>query len=355
MALSNEHLLEDEMEHETALEGEEFLGAIGNVVGSLLGETGEHEDELGEIGEFEDELGEIGEFEDELGEIGELEGGLGEIGEFEDELGEIGELEGGLGEIGEFEDELGEIGEFEDELGEIGEFESELGESGEQFFGRLKRIARGVGRFVKKNGPMLKGLARRFAPIVGGAIGGPLGAKLAGAATRLLREQELGEFEMGEFELGEHEMMPQSMHEANGELMAAVASRTSSEIEAEAMIGAAASTMVSPRDTRALRRALPHMVRGTAVLTRLLRQRSVTRPVVRAIPTIVRRTRAILKRCAAKGRPINRKLIGRVMSSQVRQVLSNPRTTTRAILNNVRGTSAARRGGSTRRRRSSSL
>src|SRR5690242_4470821 len=60
---------EFEQEDETAMEGEGWLGAIGNVVGSLLGES-ELESEL----EDEDELEEEGAFEDEseLEDEGEL-------------------------------------------------------------------------------------------------------------------------------------------------------------------------------------------------------------------------------------------------------------------------------------------
>jgi hypothetical protein len=46
---------EGELEEEAGLEGEGWLGAIGNVVGSLLGEE-EFEEELGGAGELEDEL-----------------------------------------------------------------------------------------------------------------------------------------------------------------------------------------------------------------------------------------------------------------------------------------------------------
>ncbi len=59
---SGEGEFEDEYEDESSLEGEGWLGAIGNVVGSLLGE-GEGEDEYEDEGEFEDE------YEDEVSPI----------------------------------------------------------------------------------------------------------------------------------------------------------------------------------------------------------------------------------------------------------------------------------------------
>ena len=83
--------------------------------------------------------------------------------------------------------------------------------------------------------------------------------------------------------------------------MAEAASHETHEGEAEAMAGAAAVTVISPSDRRALRKVLPHMVRGTAILTRILRKRRATRPAVRAVPTIVRRAVTDLKRQVAKG------------------------------------------------------
>ena len=46
--------------------------------------------------------------------------------------------------------------------------------------------------------------------------------------------------------------------------MAEAASHEQNEAQAEAMMGAAVVTVLSPRDRRALRRLLPHLVRGGA-------------------------------------------------------------------------------------------
>ena len=89
-------------------------------------------------------------------------------------------------------------------------------------------------------------------------------------------------------------------------------------------------------DRRALRGILPHLVRGTAILTRILRRRRVTRPAVRAVPTIMRRTVSQLKRQAAAGKPITRKAAGLAAATQVRRVLGSPRACAAAIQQNVR-------------------
>jgi hypothetical protein len=259
----------------------------------------------------------------------------------------------------EFESELEahELGAHEShETHETHELESEF-ETGEQFFGR---IARGIGSFVRRAAPILRQVARVAAPMVGTAIGGPFGAILGRAAASALGE---GEFEQHEFELESHEAHEHhelefesefeshevahevaheiahheiAHHEALAEMMAEAAAHEQHEGEAEAMAGAAAVTVLSPADRRALRRLLPHLVRGTAVLTRILRRRRVTRPAVRAVPTIMRRTVRQLKRQAAAGQPITRKAAARAAATQVRRVLGNPSACAAAIQQNVR-------------------
>ena len=117
------------------------------------------------------------------------------------------------------------------------------------------------------------------------------------------------------------------------------------EAEAEAMVGAAVVTTLSAADRAALRRLIPHLVRGAAVLTRLLRRRRITRPAVRTVPTIVRQTARTLRRRAASGAPVNRRVAGQVMGSVARKVLGNPRVCAMAIGKNVKASMRSKRGG----------
>jgi len=282
---------------------------------------------------FEMEMeGELeGEFENEL--EGELEG------EYEGEEF-LGTIARGIGSL------LGES-EYESEFELEGEFEGEY--EGEEFF---RRIARGVGSFVRRAAPVLRRVARVAAPIVGTAVGGPLGGVIGRVASSALGEGEFEEEMEGEFEgeyeeemegesEGEYEAMAQPAPQAAvAEYMASAASRVQNEAEAEAMIGACAVTTISPADRAALRRILPHLVRGAAILTRILRRQRITRPAVRAIPAIVRRTARTLANRAAAGQPVTRRTAGRVMAAQTRRVLSSPRTVAPAIVRNIR---AARR------------
>lgn len=295
--------LEEEF-HEGELEGEEEAGLEG--FANLMGEE---------------------ELEDEFSHEMEDEAGFGEE-EFEEEHEAI-EGEGWLNAIGSAVGGL--LGE--EEL----EHEFELEDEGEQFFGS-------IGRFLKKAAPILKTVAKVAAPIVGTAIGGPFGTILGKVASSALGEQELHEHE-GEFEdemEGEHEMAHEiashelTQNEAVAEMMAEAATHELHEAEAEAMIGAATVSVISPADRRALRRILPHLVRGTAILTRILRRRRATRPAIRAVPTIMRRTVKDLKRRAAKGVPITRRQAARAASRQVRKVLGSPRACAAAITRNVK-------------------
>ena len=126
----------------------------------------------------------------------------------------------------------------------------------------------------------------------------------------MLEGEGEGEWEIeGESEWeaeAEAEVMRQgvTLTQAQAELMAAQAANAQNEAEAEAMIGAASVAVLTPADRAALRRVLPHIIRGAAILTRILRRRRVTRPVVRVVPTVVARTaRTLAAQQAATGGP----------------------------------------------------
>lgn len=262
-------------------------------------------------------------------------------GELESEDESSLEGEGWLGAIGNVVGNL--LGEGEEEFEDESAFESE--DEGEQFFGK-------IGRFLKKAAPILKRVAKVAAPIVGTAIGGPFGAALGNIASKAMGEGEFEDEFEGETEAeGEAEMTHEiashelTHNEAVAEMMAEAASHEAHEGEAEAMAGAATVSVISPGDRRALRKILPHMVRGTAILTRILRRRRATRPMVRVVPTIMRRAVKDLRRQAAKGIPITRKRAARAAAKQVRRVLSSPKACAAALTRNVKVSRAYRKPG----------
>jgi hypothetical protein len=219
--------------------------------------------------------------------------------------------------------------------------------------------SRSIGEFVNNAAPLLKTTARMAAPIVSASIGGPFGGLAAKMLGQLLREgeAELYELEQGlesgfELEAESYEALGETgleiinhelaYHEALAEMIAEAAEQEQHEAEAETLAGAAALTVISPADRAALRRVLPQLVRGTAILTRILRARPGTRPAVRAVPTITRRTVSALKRQAAEGIPITRRTAGRAAAREVRRVLGSPIATAAAVANNVRATQLLR-------------
>ena len=136
-----------------------------------------------------------GEFETDTGEL--------ESDEFEFELGDEMEFEG------EFESQLDEVEEMElaAELLAVSN-EQEL----DQFLGKIfKKIGRGIRKIAKPLGGILKGVAKKALPFVGGALGSfipipgvgtAVGSALGGAASKLLEVDLEGmDNEDQEFEL----------------------------------------------------------------------------------------------------------------------------------------------------------
>src|SRR5262249_11522246 len=123
-----------------------------------------------------------------------------------------------------------------------------------------------------------------------------------------------------------------------------IAAHSESEAEAEAMAGAIAAIYLTRADRAALRKILPWMVRGTALLTRILRRdRRRTRTLVRTVPLIVRSTVKTVARRAARGRPVTKQSVARVMTKNVKRVLGNPHTCAAALKKNVAAARSSRR------------
>jgi hypothetical protein len=224
--------------------------------------------------------------------------------------------------------------EYEDEL----EFETE--DESEEFFRSVARLAR---RASRHPGLRRVGLAAARSALgglgdVGAAIGGPAGSRgariggTAGAAlgrtlADWLPQQEL-EFET-EFEAEfETEINPirRAYPDALMEHLGHAAATAQSEAEAEAFIGALIplAARVIPQAAPAIMRAVPQLVRGVAAATRTLRSSPATTPLVRAMPTVVRRTAQSLARQAATGRPVTPQQAVRTLAGQTARVVSNP-------------------------------
>jgi hypothetical protein len=122
---------------------------------------------------------------------------------------------------------------------------------------------------------------------------------------------------------------------AMAEVLAAMASETQSESEAEALIGAATIMTLTPRERRTLERLVPQLLRAMAILTRLLRRRPGTRRALRIIPSVVKATAVPLVRAAVRGHPPTTSVVGRVLTRQTRTALTRPAVTKAALRRNA--------------------
>jgi hypothetical protein len=104
------------------------------------------------------------------------------------------------------------------------------------------------------------------------------------------------------------------------------AAETESEAEAEAFIGALVplAAQILPRAAPAIMRVAPQLIRGAVGVGRTLRRDPQTRPLVRTLPLIVRRTAADVARDAARGQPVTPQRAVRTLARQTARTLGNP-------------------------------
>jgi hypothetical protein len=217
----------------------------------------------------------------------------------------------------------------------------------EQFFGD-------AWRWLSRDGSQQRNVALRAAKLAlpgglglaGSALGGlagPAGAGLLGGlgygAGRYLsgqlpaREFE-GEYE-GEFE-GESALEFEYEGEYEGgsparrvyadalmEHLGAAAAEAESEQEAEAFIGALIplAAKLLPMAGKLVSRAVPQLIRGAGQIVRGLRQHPQTQPLVRAMPTVVRRT---LGQLARQGHAASPQQAAQVLARQTQRLLASP-------------------------------
>ena len=236
--------------------------------------------------------------------------------------------------------ELGAAHEFEHE----GEFESE------QFFSALANLARrGAGWLAAPSSPqrqlalsMARQALNRGLPALGqllggriggaanGAAGGALGSQAASWPGGLLPQQEYEAELEGQFEVNPvRKIYPDAMMEHLGH----AAAETQSEAEAEALAGAMIplAARVVPRAASALMRATPGLVCGLSGVIRGLHRSPSTRPLVRVIPAIVRRTALSVAQQAAQGTPVTPQTAVRTLARQTLRVLGSPQQSASAF------------------------
>jgi hypothetical protein len=240
----------------------------------------------------------------------------------------------------EFEDELEDEYEFEEEYEDELEYEDEyemegaspvwrgayiLGEAEtEAFFEDLAEYAVGGGGGRGGLGGVASNAARA-------ALGsGPIGVPLAWIGA----ESEIGTYV--DPKSGLTRLKPLVVMEHFGHAMA----EAESESEAEAFLPflaplamkalPAIAKWAAPRIGRAVRRVAPRLMRGATRVLRTLRRSPKTQPLVRVLPTIVRRTVADVARDVQRGRPTSPQRVARQLSGETRRMLASPQRCVRA-------------------------
>jgi hypothetical protein len=180
-------------------------------------------------------------------------------------------------------------------------------------------------------------------------IFGTIGNLLGGLLGEGESESEFHELEMETEFAGESELESEFESELNPvrkiypdammEHLAYMASQAETEHEAAEhflpLIGLAASKLlpvvtkalspalkkVLPRVARAVTKVQPRLTRGIATIARGLHRNPTTRPLLRAVPSIARRTVYNVARTAAAGRPVTPVTAVRTLAAQTRRVL----------------------------------
>lgn len=182
---------------------------------------------------------------------------------------------------------------------------------------------------------------------------GWLGA-IGNVVSSLLGEQEFeGELEgAGEFEGGLEgeispigKIYPDAMMEHLGELAAEAETEQEAAEHFLPLVGMAASKLLPvvakaiapmakkalPRMAKAVTRVAPQLTRGIGKLARGLHRRPGARPLLRAVPTIARRTVHSIARQAARNQPVTPRTAVRTLARQTQRVLGSPQQRAHAL------------------------
>jgi hypothetical protein len=217
------------------------------------------------------------------------------------------------------------------------ESEYEGDRESEEFFGALANLARrGVGWLTAPGSPQRQAaltLARQAInqglPALGRWGGNQAASDQAASWLGGLLPQQEYEWE-SEFEINPiRKIYPDAMMEHLGHAAAEAHGEAEAESLAGAMIPLAAR--IVPQAAPTLTRAMPGLVSGITGVVRNLRRNPVTRPLVRVVPTIVRRTAANVARSTSRGVAMTPQQTLRMLAQQILSVLGNPQASAQAF------------------------
>ncbi len=286
-------------------------------------------DEMRSLDEFESEdfdLGTAGEQEGYMAaETGSYEGD-GEGDGFDQFADGRDSYDGGSGE---FEFESYGLGEFEGD----GEFEFEgSGEfEGDEFFGKIWNAAKKVGKVVA---PLAKKFAPQIGSVIGGALGGPAGAAIGGKLGGFVQQMEAEDEGESEDEMNAQLEVP-ATEDQLAEAVAVAASK-GRPIDAQSL-GSQITIFIGSRSPLPVKTVLPVLSKASGDVARVLvaRRDPRARALVRALPTIQRRTVATLTRKAQTGKPVTPRIAVRVMAKHAQRTLGSQQAITKALATNA--------------------
>jgi len=195
----------------------------------------------------------------------------------------------------------------------------------EAFYESVVNAARGGQRH--KQLALLAMRAARAALVEGGEAGDPEG------------EWEAPAYFHQSFSM--HEAMPAALMmehlghgaaeaESDGEAFAFLAPLLPMAMKALPLI-AKVGAKALPKIASTVMRAAPRLIKGVQGVAKTLRSNPVSRPLVQALPNVVRRTTADLARQVASGQPISAQTAVRTLAKNTANVLSDPRHVVRAV------------------------
>ena len=199
----------------------------------------------------------------------------------------------------------------------------------------LGKAFKGFGSGLSKILSASKQFAPQIATLIGGALGGPAGAALGGKLGSLAKQLE-GDEEMDSDEELNAASNVSPVDDSLSESLADTATRLPPAL-AQSM-GSAITVTLASRAPLPVKAVLPILVRASGDIARSLAatRDPRVRQLIRALPTIQKRTIATLDAKARAGKAITPRTAVRVMRRQSNRILTNPKALGRALATNTR-------------------
>ena len=227
-----------------------------------------------------------------------------------------------------------EFGSYEGELVPYGEYEHESQYEDQEFWSSLAGLARRAAQSprLRRIGLTAARKAIDAIPDLAGSLGQPgsVWSDIGYGAGPALSRNLGGRLPASEYEWesdGEFEINPiaKVYPAAVMEHLGRAAAEAQDEAQAESFIGALVPLAMQQarRSAPSIIGATPQLIQGAANVTRTLRRDPATRPLVRAVPTIVRNAALDLARQASAGRRPTPPVAVRTLANHTARTLTN--------------------------------